>query len=268
MLQLLSTDFDGTLVGGPRYASCPDDFADLLAEHKRAGGLWAINTGRCLWHAEEGIDQFASPVPPDFVLTNEREVFRKTAGGSWEAHGNWNAECERRHASFFARSRGLFTLIESELANFRGLQIIREEGRMAGFVAADEPQMETAAALLLELAAGEPEFSFQRNTVYLRFCHADYDKGTALAELCRLEGVSRDAVFAAGDHHNDLPMLKADIAAALACPSNAIPEVKTAVLSGGGYVATRPVSAGIADALAHFMGRQPETGRPVEQYLT
>lgn len=255
MLQLLSTDFDGTLVGGPRHASCPEDFAGLLAEHKRAGGCWAINTGRSLWHAEEGIAQFASPIPPDFVLTNEREVFRKAPDGSWEAHGSWNAECERRHASFFAGARDLFAQVERELAKFRGLQIIREDGRMAGFVAADEPQMETAAALLFDLASEAPEFSFQRNTVYLRFCHADYDKGTALAELCRLEGISRDAVFAAGDHHNDLPMLKADIAAALACPSNAIPEVKAAVSSAGGYVASRPVSGGIADALAHFMGR-------------
>jgi len=253
MLQLLSTDFDGTLVGHPHNLSCPAEFAELLAAHKRAGGLWAINTGRSLWHAEEGIEIFAAPVPPDFVLANEREVFRRAADGSWEAHGEWNELCERRHGEFFERSVGLFGLIERELGAFRGLQLIREGGRPAGLIARNEGQMEDVVRMLGQVAAGEPEFSFQRNTVYLRFCHADYDKGTALAELCRLEGIAREAVFAAGDHHNDLPMLRPDLAAALACPANAIPEVKAAVRAGGGYISAKPTSAGIAEALAHFL---------------
>ena len=40
-----------------------------------------------------------------------------------------------------------------------------------------------------------PIFSFQRNTRYLRFCHADYSKGAALGELSRLLGISREEVF-------------------------------------------------------------------------
>ena len=68
----------------------------------------------------------------------------------------------------------------------------------------------------------QPKFHYQRNTVYLRFCHADYHKGAALAELSRLLEIPREEIFAAGDHHNDISMLDGRFAAMPACPANAI----------------------------------------------
>ena len=56
-------------------------------------------------------------------------------------------------------------------------------------------------------AARLPDFCFQRNSIYLRFCHVDYHKGSALGELCRLEQIPADSVFAAGDPFNDISML-------------------------------------------------------------
>ena len=98
----------------------------------------------------------------------------------------------------------------------------------------------------------EPKFNYQRNTVYLRFCHADYHKGAALAELGRLIDVPRENIFAAGDHHNDLSMLDGRVAAMPACPANAIDEVKRAVRSAGGHVAKREHGAGVHEALLRF----------------
>src|SRR5438270_893326 len=98
----------------------------------------------------------------------------------------------------------------------------------------------------------EPKFHYQRNTVYLRFCHADYHKGAALAELSRLLEIPREEIFAAGDHHNDISMLDGRFAAMPACPANAISEVKDAVKSAGGFVAARECGAGIHEALRHF----------------
>ena len=34
-----------------------------------------------------------------------------------------------------------------------------------------------------------PDFSYQRNTIYLRFAHRDYHKGSTLGELCRVLGI-------------------------------------------------------------------------------
>jgi len=93
---------------------------------------------------------------------------------------------------------------------------------------------------------------YQRNTVYLRFSHADYNKGAALAELARLIDVPRDNIFASGDHHNDISMLDGKVAGMPSCPANAIDEVKDAVRVAGGYVAERDHGGGVYEALLHF----------------
>jgi hydroxymethylpyrimidine pyrophosphatase-like HAD family hydrolase len=97
-----------------------------------------------------------------------------------------------------------------------------------------------------------PGFNFMRNTIYLRFCHEAYSKGTALGELARLTGITREEIFAAGDHYNDLPMLDGRFARWVACPSNACDAVQRAVREAGGYVARGTASHGIAEALRHF----------------
>ena len=91
-----------------------------------------------------------------------------------------------------------------------------------------------------------------RNTIYLRFCHEAYSKGTALGELARLTGISREEIFAAGDHYNDLPMLDGRFAQWVACPGNAVAPVKEAVAQAGGYVAKGECSAGVVEALLYF----------------
>jgi len=119
---------------------------------------------------------------------------------------------------------------------------------------AESPEEMDRIVEFIELAgAKEPKFNYQRNTIYLRFCHADYHKGTALAELARLIDIPRENIFAAGDHHNDISMLNGQFAAMPACPANAIEEVKTAVRDAGGYIAERQHGAGVHEALKHFL---------------
>ena len=95
-------------------------------------------------------------------------------------------------------------------------------------------------------------FHYQRNTIYLRFCHAHYSKGTALAELCRLTKISAHETFTAGDHHNDISMLDGIHARWPAAPGNAIEDVKTTVQKAGGYVASARCSDGVVEALRYF----------------
>ncbi|HEY2614154.1 MAG TPA: HAD hydrolase family protein, partial [Chthoniobacterales bacterium] len=72
------------------------------------------------------------------------------------------------------------------------------------------------------------------------------------AELSRLLEIPREEIFAAGDHHNDISMLDGRFAKYPSCPANAIPEVKGAVRSAGGYVAAQECGAGVHEALRHF----------------
>ncbi|MDT7582186.1 MAG: hypothetical protein QOK35_3450, partial [Pseudonocardiales bacterium] len=82
---------------------------------------------------------------------------------------------------------------------------------------------------------------------------AAYNKGTALAELTRRLGWTREQVFAAGDHLNDLPMLSQKYARWLSAPSNAIDQVKEAVRRENGYVSELSHGNGVADAIKFYL---------------
>jgi HAD superfamily hydrolase (TIGR01484 family) len=249
-IRLISTDFDGTLVGHPGDGSCAPALARALADFKASGGLWAINTGRSLEHALEGVALFAAPVEPDFLLTHEREIYHRDASGRWRDYGEWNRVCRERHAELFLRSGPVFDKIHALVDAARDVTLIyeREDGP-AGLVTSDEAVMDRVTESLDAIRAEFPDFHYQRNTIYLRFCHRDYDKGSALGELCRLLDIGADAVFAVGDHFNDLPMLSGKYARHVGCPANAIPEVKQAVRAAGGHVATASCGVGSAEAL-------------------
>lgn len=254
-IRLLSTDFDGTLIGHPSDGRCVASLAVELQRHHEAGGQWAVNTGRTLEHALEGVALFSAPVEPDFLLTNEREVFRRRPGGGWESFGEWNDDCYRKHGELFGRSGLLLAEIEKMAEDSPEISLLHENGLLAGLVTASEDVMDVVAAEISRAALGVPEFGFQRNTVYMRFCHREYHKGAALGELCRLIEIPVEEVFAAGDHFNDLSMLDGIYAGATACPANAIEPVKAAVRLSGGYVAENAWGDGIAEALAYFRGK-------------
>jgi len=98
-----------------------------------------------------------------------------------------------------------------------------------------------------------PQLTAVRNDVYTRFSHAAYNKGTALRELMRREGMTPGDVFAAGDHLNDLPMLSTDYARWLAVPQNAVERVKDAVRRQKGYVSHLSHGAGVAEGLEYAL---------------
>jgi hydroxymethylpyrimidine pyrophosphatase-like HAD family hydrolase len=252
LIKLLSTDFDGTLVDHEaKPAVSPTLFAALAQLHTQ-GCLWAINTGRELHHIVEGLAEFHFPVEPDYVLTAEREVFQRAADGTWQDFGDWNARCMAMHEALFGESAQLLTDIEGFLETVPGAQSIHMGGRMVGLVTLNDADMDRVCAFLEQERTRVPGFQFMRNTIYVRFCHEDYSKGTALAELGRLCGIGRDEIFAAGDHFNDLPMLDGTHARWVACPANAVEAVQRAVQRAGGYVARADCSEGIVEALRHF----------------
>jgi HAD superfamily hydrolase (TIGR01484 family) len=251
-IQLLSTDFDGTLVSHASEPVFDRDCTDLLRELQRGGAIWAINTGRSVGLLEEGLEDFAFPLLPDFILTSERDVFRPTASG-WEPFGDWNARCAQAHAELYQAASGVLAEVVDFVSHRTRARVIYEADEPAGLIASSEEEMDRLTRFIDEAKAHEPKFHYQRNTIYLRFCHADYHKGAALEELSRLTKIPREAIFAAGDHHNDLSMLDGRYAAFPACPGNAIADVKEAVRSAGGWVAERDYGAGVHEALRHFL---------------
>jgi hydroxymethylpyrimidine pyrophosphatase-like HAD family hydrolase len=261
-MTLISTDFDGTLIEPGTEGRCSRAFAAALDDHARRGGLWAVNTGRSLEHTLQGLEHFQPPVSPDFLLTNERDVFRRGDSFGWVAHGEWNETCRRRHAELFQEAGKIFSFVHELAEEYPHFTVLYEKDLPAGLITTTEEVMERVALEITRAAAHHPEFAFQRNTIYLRFCHRDYHKGAALEELCRLEGLSPGDVFAAGDHYNDLSMLDGKYARMPACPANAIDLVKQTVLAAGGYVARARWADGVAEAIRHFgRGTDPASFR-------
>jgi hypothetical protein len=252
MIKLLSTDFDGTIVNHDTVPQVEPEFFDDFAQMHREGVLWAVNTGRVLWHIEEGLRELKFPIEPDFVLTSEREVFHRGPDGRWQDFGDWNARCAQAHDRLFAQAGTLLADIEDFLAKHTKAHPIYEGERLIGLAAESDDEMDHVVDFLARECARVPGFQFMRNTIYVRFCHEAYSKGTALGELARLTGISRDEIFAAGDHYNDLPMLDGRHAAWVACPGNAVDAVKRTVKQAGGYVAEGLCSAGVVQALRHF----------------
>ncbi len=252
-IQLLSLDFDGTLVSHASETALDRQCMELIRELQDAGAMWAINTGRSVDLLESGLANFEFQIRPDFILTMERDVFRPGGNGEkWEPFGDWNDRCARDHAELFSSAQPVLAEVIDFVTQETKARLIYDSDRLEGLAAENEEEMELIAKFIQETRAGHPKFDYQRNGIYLRFCHADYHKGAALAELARLVGVSRDNIFAAGDHHNDIAMLDGRVAAMPSCPANAIPQVQNAVRNAGGYVARQEHGAGVYEALRYF----------------
>jgi hydroxymethylpyrimidine pyrophosphatase-like HAD family hydrolase len=230
-LRLLSLDFDGTMVGPwlEGKAAVSDELVKCLAALRKRGALLAINTGRNL-------------------ALVEREIFRWTKEG-WEPFSDWNQQCHRDHEELFTEAALLLAEIEAYILNERQARSYREYGRLVGLIAQNDDEMDRIVEYLRLQCSRVANFSFQRNSIYLRFCHAVYHKGSVLKALQTRLGIQPQETFAAGDNFNDLPMLDPGIAQHLACPSNSVEEVKETVRRHGGFVADLAGGDGIAQAL-------------------
>jgi len=256
-IRLLSTDFDGTLVAHGSDPVLDSGCMECIEMLQAEGVIWAINTGRSVDLLESGLTDFEFPIHPDFILTSERDVFRPASNGAakWEPFGDWNERVARKHAELFHSAEGVLAEVVDFVNQKTKARLLYHSAGLEGLVAENEDELDRVTEFIDRARAKQPQFHYQRNTVYLRFCHADYHKGAALAELSRLLEIPREEIFAAGDHHNDISMLDGRFAAYPACPANAIPEVKKAVASAGGYVASKSFGAGVHEALRNLIAR-------------
>jgi HAD superfamily hydrolase (TIGR01484 family) len=255
-VRLLSIDFDGTLVSRVSEPVLDGRCMELIRDLQTDGVLFAINTGRSVDLLESGLTDFSFPMRPDFILTSERDVFRPGENGEkWEAFGDWNERCAREHAELFNSAQSVLAEVVDFVSQKTNARLIYHSQGLEGLIAVDDAEMNRITKFIERARAKQPKLHYQRNTVYLRFCHADYHKGAALAELSRLLDIPRENIFAAGDHHNDVSMLNGKVAAMPACPANAIDELKDAVRNVGGYVAKSEHGAGVHEALRYFTKR-------------
>lgn len=247
-LRLVSTDFDGTIFAEFENPPVPRQLQELIAGLQARGAKWVINTGRDMSSLMEALGRSHLAVQPDYLVLVEREIYRHD-GSRYVGDAVWNAACAQAHEGIFAHVRPLVPQIHAWV-NARFRATLYEDGYSPFcLIAGTNGDADRIVAFVEDLCRGVPDLVVVRNDVYMRLSHAAFNKGTALAEIARQVGVSADQTFAAGDHLNDLPMLRREVARWLAAPANAVPAVQEAVLAQGGHLSSRPQGQGVADGL-------------------
>ena len=251
-IKLISTDFDGTLFAEFELPPIPDSIVTLIGGLQSRGAKWVINTGRDMSSLMEALARSRIPIQPDYLVLVEREIFFHD-GVRYVGVPEWNEACARDHAELFARVRPLVSQL-MDWVNTRFRATVYEDLHSPFcLIANNNGDADAIHEQLNEFCRGVPGLVVVRNDVYARFSHAAYNKGTALAEICRRLRLGVENVFAAGDHLNDLSMLSTTRARWLAAPANAVEPIKAAVRRQDGFVSGLHCGDGVAEGLRHWL---------------
>jgi hypothetical protein len=251
-IQLISTDFDGTLHADFENPPVPHDLQALIGDLQQQGAKWVINTGRDLSSVMEGMARARLSIKPDFLVVVERDIYFHE-GAQYEACADWNHGCKKAHEELFNRVRtDVPRLVDWVSKRFRA-SVYEDNFSPFCLIAENNEDADAMQIFLDEYCGTVPDLTLVRNDVYARFSHANYNKGTALAEIARQLAISHEHIFAAGDHLNDLPMLSGKFARCVVAPDNAVPLVKEIVRSQNGYVSHQPWGHGVARGLEYFL---------------
>jgi hydroxymethylpyrimidine pyrophosphatase-like HAD family hydrolase len=250
---VLSFDFDGTLHDPASDPPVPLGFFEAIRRIRaKHDALWGINTGRSMEYVVEGLNESGFPFLPDWVIAREREIFMPDTSGRWISHEPWNKRCDKEVHGLFKRSRKLLAHIRREIEEHTGAQWLEIDGEPAGLISRTEEEMEWIVGHIAPLVIGEPQLAWQRNAIYLRFGHRDFQKGSSLAEIARIHRLPPARCFAIGDSHNDVEMLDPAHAGMIACPANSVDVIRQQIIAHGGLVTTGVHGAGVVEALEHF----------------
>lgn len=256
-LRLISTDFDGTIFSEFEQPAVPAAFQSAIAELQARGVKWVINTGRDMSSLMEALGRADVSVQPDYLVLVEREIYRHD-GVRYLGLEEWNRRCSADHERLFARVRPEVPRLAAWIQERFNAAVYDDAYSPFCLIAHRPADADVICRHLDGFCREVPGLTVVRNDVYARFSHEGYSKGTALAELERLLAIGCDQVFAAGDHHNDLPMLRRTLARWLVCPANAVPEVRRQVEAEGGETGALAHGHAVAEALRRWFA--PATG--------
>ena len=249
--RILSTDFDGTIHEDFGHSPIPTAFWDRLQLLRTAGVVWVINTGRDLTSLMESMGRAHSPFMPDYVVAVEREIYRHS-GGHFEPVEPWNTRCHADHREAFQRHAASIRQLMQTIEQEHDATLYDDVWSPLCVIARSNRQMDEIQVILEVFCQQAKELAVVRNDVYVRLSHRHYSKGTALQEIQLLTGIPPERTLAAGDHLNDLSMLRPEIARYLVTPANGISVIRKQVLAGGGYVASENAGLGTLEGLVHF----------------
>lgn len=253
-IQLISTDFDGTLFAEFENPPVPHELQKLIGELQQNGARWVINTGRDLSSLLEALGRAHLSVKPDYLVLVEREIYSHEDSQYVEV-ADWNRDCAHAHAELFVKVREDVPRLTAWVHQRFNATIYADPYSPFCLIAERNEDADAIHKHLNEYCLSVPGLTVMRNDVYARFSHENFNKGTALSEVARRLGIASAHIAAAGDHLNDLPMLLHRHAEQLIAPANAIAAVKEQVRQQNGYVSNAACGWGLLEGLRHFLQR-------------
>jgi hydroxymethylpyrimidine pyrophosphatase-like HAD family hydrolase len=250
-LRMICTDFDGTIAEADHKPISSAFFKRLAAWRLRGPLYWVINTGRTFDSLQEELVRREVPIWPDWVVAVEREIWlvRDRRGVGWF---EWNRKCETLHTQLFATVQPFWKLVEDYVTSHTRARLVEDPGSPLAIISSCEEEADEISAYITPLLKNWPLLVLVRNSIYFRFSHKFYHKGACLEAIASGMDIHPLQIMAVGDHLKDLPMLERRYAHHLACPGNAVDEVKAKIRAQGGHVATGEVAEGTVEAWDRF----------------
>lgn len=253
---LLSLDFDDTLFDWRHEQRISPLFFEMIKTvREEKGVIWGINTGRSFDFLKKGYEhQAKAPFAPDFVITRERDIHITDQNGYLRAYSFWNDRSTDDHCFLFKKHKGAFKNLFFELTDiFPSVAWQHQEGDEFSIEVESLSDLDKIIPHIDEFVSRYPDISIQRAGPYLRFCHVDYNKGTALQTVLRLFGVEQCNSLIVGDGYNDMDTLRVNTEARCACPDNAVEPLKRMVFERQGYVSSLCCFQGTIDSIRNCL---------------
>lgn len=251
-LQLICTDFDGTLYTESQSPRIPAKLIQLIQELKDQGVIWMVNTGRDLDYLLESLVQHSDGVMPDYIGAVEREVFIHRSG-DYLPVDHWNQHSKTVHKALFQKHTPLMAEVTQWINSRFKAEVYEDPHSPVCLIANNNEDADLIHSFVNSKLQEHSDLAWVRNDIYARFSHAGIHKGTILNEVAKIHQLPTSGVVAIGDHFNDIPMLDRRFAEHLIAPSNAIPEVRKHLNLKAGYISQFEAGIGVLEGLTFLL---------------
>lgn len=247
---LLGFDFDGTLADIDKGYSVDPIFFQTIGRCQQERKLaWGICTGRSLEFLLEGLENADCPFYPDYIVSTERDIFYHDGMRNYEPDSVRNEQAMSDLLHELDANKPLLDNVNDYVTRQTNAEWVSIPGDPAGIIATSVDEVQEVVDLFNANSERSIHLDYQRNTIYLRFTHKEYCKGTAVQYLQSAYTIDYANTLVMGDNYNDLSMLNPQVAKHYGAPANAIQTLKEALAKNGGFLADRPTAHGVSEAI-------------------
>ena len=249
-IQLLVTDFDGTIFRYGNEKALYASFAQSLDQLRQHGGLWVVCSGRRLSSLRKATrSMLRSGVSPDMIIARHSFIYARR-GGIW----HWKPLLtlrtlidQRQLQKDIHRSiEDIVSYVKSLTERARATYIKRSHVRL--FFGAQE-DLETLKELVSREIERTPEIRAQWHPYELEIRAISPVKGVAVKHVRISLDIEPNRVLAIGDGRSDIAMMSPSHGLRTGCPSNSRREVIHHVLTMKGHIASKDSLAGVIEIL-------------------